>query len=80
MIWSTVVILGLVQLCACKPFSKRWNDFSVKHSWTQVPRGWELYGPAPAEYMLDLRIGLKQDKLDELITSLYEVSDPAHAR
>jgi tripeptidyl-peptidase-1 len=26
------------------------------------------------------RIGLKQDKMDDLITSLHEVSDPAHAR
>jgi tripeptidyl-peptidase-1 len=27
-----------------------------------------------------MRIGLKQDKLDELISALYEVSDPAHER
>jgi tripeptidyl-peptidase-1 len=46
----------------------------------EVPRGWELHGPAPDYYTMDMRIGLKQDKLDELISSLYEVSDPAHKR
>jgi tripeptidyl-peptidase-1 len=29
---------------------------------------------------MDMRIGLKQNKVEELISSLYEVSDPAHAR
>jgi hypothetical protein len=27
-----------------------------------------------------MRIGLKQEKIDELIASLYEVSDPTHSR
>jgi len=80
MIWSAVGVFALVQLCASKPLAKRWDDFSVKHSWTEVPRGWELQGPAPADYSMDMRIGLKQDRLDELISTLYEVSDPAHER
>jgi tripeptidyl-peptidase-1 len=80
MIWSTVLIAVFAQLCISKPLSKRWNDFSLKHSWNEVPRGWQHHGPAPPEYTMDLRIGLRQDKLDELISSLYEVSDPAHAR
>jgi len=80
MIWPTVVTLTLVLLCVSTPSSNRWDDFSVKHSWTEIPHGWELHGPAPANYSMNMRIGLKQDKLDELISSLYEVSDPAHER
>jgi tripeptidyl-peptidase-1 len=80
MMWFTVLTLAFVQLCVSKPLFKRWDDLSVKHSWSEIPRGWELYGPAPANYSMDMRVGLKQDKLDELIASLYEVSDPAHER
>ncbi len=81
MFWSSVFLLGLAQLIASKPLaSKRWDDFEVKHAWTEVPRGWELHGPAPSDYIFDMRIGLKQDRFDELVTALYEVSDPAHAR
>lgn len=46
----------------------------------KIPKGWEYHSPAPADHSLDLRIGLKQDKIDELISSLYEVSDPSHSR
>lgn len=80
MIWSTVLVLGLAQLSIAKPLAKRWDDFSVKHSWSEIPRGWELHGPAPADHTMDMRIGLKQDKLEELIATLYEVSDPAHEK
>jgi tripeptidyl-peptidase-1 len=80
MIWSAVVVFALVQRCTPKPLAKRWDDFSVKHSWTEIPRGWELHGPAHPDHSMDLRIGLKQDRLDELISTLYEVSDPAHER
>ena len=80
MLWSTVFVLGLAQLTIAKPFAKRWDDFSVKHEWVKIPNGWELHGPAPAEHKMDLRIGLKQSKMDELITTLYEVSDPSHER
>lgn len=80
MLWSTVLVLGLAQLTLSKPLAKRWDDFSVKHEWAAIPNGWELHGPAPAEHKMDLRIGLKQDKMDELIAALYEVSDPSHER
>ncbi|KAF7976380.1 hypothetical protein HWV62_6953 [Athelia sp. TMB] len=80
MLWSTVFVAGLVQLCLSKEVFKRWDDFSVKHSWAEVPSGWELQGPAPEEHLINLRIGLKQDKLDDLIASLYEVSQPQHPK
>ena len=84
MFWaSQALIFGLAHLAASKPLpsqSKRWDDFGMKHAWDEVPRGWELHGPAPADYTFDMRIGLQQDKFGELVTSLYEVSDPAHQR
>ena len=79
MIWFTLAF-ALVHICVSKPLSKRWDDLSVKHSWTVLPQGWELHGPAPADHIIEMRIGLKQAKLDELISALYQVSDPDHER
>lgn len=84
MFWAAqALILGLAHLAASKPFpsqSKRWGDFGVKHAWDEVPRGWELHGSAPADYTFDMRIALKQDRFDDLVAALYEVSDPTHER
>ncbi|KAJ6568249.1 peptidase S8/S53 domain-containing protein [Mycena vulgaris] len=81
MLWLSAFVLGLVQLSVSKPLaSKRWNDVAVKHGWVEAPRGWEFHSTPPADHLLDMRIALKQNKLDELISSLYEVSDPAHER
>ena len=78
MLWSTLLFLGLA---AAKPLlNKRWSDHAVKHAWARVPSGWELQGPAPADHAFSMRIGLKQHKVDDLITALYEVSDPVHER
>ncbi|KAF7345392.1 Subtilisin-like protein [Mycena venus] len=77
---STFVVV-LAGLSGAKPLaSKRWNNVAVKHRWVEIPRGWEYHSTPPGDHLLDMRIGLKQDKLDELISSLYEVSDPAHER
>ncbi|KAF7983704.1 hypothetical protein HWV62_19635 [Athelia sp. TMB] len=80
MIWSTFLVLALAQLSVANPVSKRWDDLSIRHAWSEVPKGWELQGPAPGDHTMSLRIGLKQDKIDELIATLYEVSDPAHSK
>lgn len=80
MIWSTFLVLALAQLSVANPVFKRWDDPSVRHAWSEVPKGWELQGPAPGDHTMSLRIGLKQDKIDELIATLYEVSDPAHSK
>ena len=81
MLWSPAWILALIPLAVAKPLvSKRWDDFEVKHAWSDVPKGWNYHGPAPSDHVLDMRIALKQDKLEELISTLYAVSDPAHER
>ncbi|KAL7280332.1 hypothetical protein ACG7TL_005249 [Trametes sanguinea] len=81
MFWSSALLLALVHLAVANPLaSKRWDDLEVKHAWVEVPRGWELHGPAPADYTFDMRIGLKQDRFDDLVAALYEVSDPSHEK
>ena len=81
MLWLSVSVLGFAHLVVSASLSsKRWEALDVKHAWAEVPRGWELHSPAPADYTFDLRIGLKQNKFDDLVTALYEISDPAHNR
>ena len=77
---SLLVLLGLVQLGTSKTLLKRWNNLALKHAWPEVPHGWEHTAPAPSNYLLELRIGLKQDRIDDLIDNLMEISDPANPR
>lgn len=44
------------------------------------PTGWTKHMPAPADYLIDLRIALPQPNFHILETHLYEVSDPYHER
>lgn len=78
-LWSFVVV-ALAPVALTKPLAKRWDDFQVKHTWVETPSGWEVHGDAPADHRIDMRIGLKQDKFDELVEHLYQVSDPSHER
>ncbi|KAJ7508833.1 peptidase S8/S53 domain-containing protein, partial [Mycena galericulata] len=81
MLWLSAFVFGLAHLSAAKPLaSKRWDDVAVKHAWVETPRGWEFLSAAPADHLLDMRIGLKQNKIEELISSLFEVSDPTHEK
>ncbi|KAI0796218.1 peptidase S8/S53 domain-containing protein [Abortiporus biennis] len=78
--WS-LLLFALVQVVVSTPLlSKRWDDFDVKHAWVEVPKGWELHGPAPADHRFTMRVGLKQDKFEDLVSTLYEVSDPFHPK
>ncbi|KXN85175.1 Tripeptidyl-peptidase SED2 [Leucoagaricus sp. SymC.cos] len=80
MLWRPTFVLLLAQLIIATPLARRWNDFAEKHSWVGVPKGWELYSEAPSDYTFDLRIGLRQGGMDDLIGHLTEISDPTHAR
>jgi tripeptidyl-peptidase I len=80
-IWSATLFLCFLQSSIVNSLIiKRWNNFTPKHAWANPPTNWELIGPAPSDYSLQLRIGLKQDRAHELISNLYEVSDPTHPR
>jgi hypothetical protein len=37
-----------------------------------VPRRWTRIGPAPRQHLIELQIGLKQNRFDELEKHLYE--------
>lgn len=89
---ATAMFLGLAVLAAALAGSgvralatpalhKRFGEPAVKHAWAEVPDGWDVdeQGVPPADHMINLRIGLKQHKIDVLIEQLYDVSDPASA-
>ena len=81
MLRLALLALSFGSLAVGKPLiSKRWDDFEVKHAWAEIPAGWNFYAPAPADHIIDMRIALTQDKFDELVKQLFEVSDPYHAK
>ena len=77
---SFSILIGIANLALAKPLLRRFDDFTEKHAWTEIPRGWVYEAPAPRDHEFDLRIALKQDKIDDLIANLLEVSNPTHAR
>ncbi|KAJ6460107.1 tripeptidyl peptidase A [Mycena vitilis] len=54
-------------------------EHKVKES-VVPPRGWSIIGPAPADHLIKLRIGLPQSNFDVLEEHLYAISDPYHER
>jgi tripeptidyl-peptidase-1 len=80
MLWSSILLLVAAQLCTSRILSRRWDDVAEKHAWVDIPRGWQLKAPAPANHHFELRIGLNQQGIDELIANLMEISDPTHSR
>lgn len=77
---SSGLLLTFVHLCSANPLVKRWDDTAVHHAWTEVPRGWELVGPAPADQNLTLSISLKQDGVDQLTRRALQISNPSDLR
>lgn len=55
------------------------TDYSLFSS-HHAPKEWQKLSKADPSHMIGLRIGLKQNKFDELERHLYEVSDPSHRR
>jgi len=80
MLWTSFLLLGLAQLCTSNVLTKRWDDVAEKHSWVETPRGWQLKGPAPSKHIFQLKIGLRQHGMEDLIANLMEISDPTHSR
>ncbi|PPQ71894.1 hypothetical protein CVT24_006868 [Panaeolus cyanescens] len=78
--WGALFLFAFAQLCAANPVVRRWDDFSEKHSWAETPRGWAFKAEAPANHVFPMRIGLKQNGIDDLIANLMEISDPSHSR
>lgn len=54
-------------------------SYSIKER-NNIPESWARVGDAPADHILNLRIGLKQSNEDGLENHLFEISDPTHHR
>ncbi|KAK7467531.1 hypothetical protein VKT23_004584 [Stygiomarasmius scandens] len=82
MLWSsTFAFVPLLGLAVASPvFDTPYSDFQTKHSWVEIPKGWEYHSTPPADTLISLRLGLKQARFDELLSHLYQVSDPTHSR
>jgi len=72
---SAVPLSGLAT-----PLSPRWEDMVLKHSWNVTPENWECLGLPPTGTIIDLHVALKPHREEALIDSLYEVSNPSHAK
>ncbi|KAG9076070.1 hypothetical protein FS749_012190, partial [Ceratobasidium sp. UAMH 11750] len=69
--------LALALLSSASPLA---TEFTTRHELHEVPTGWTAVARAPAEHLINMRIGLKQARMTELLSTLAEVSDPTHAR
>ncbi|KAI0925655.1 hypothetical protein AcV5_008333 [Taiwanofungus camphoratus] len=73
-IWLVLALSAFVNAAPGKDCAHR-----LKES-VPPPRGWTKQRPAPADHVIELRIGLPQPNFSVLEQHLYEVSDPFHAR
>ncbi len=83
MLWSQLLALFAIaqlSLASPRPLAERYTTLRKRHSWDAPPRGWEFHSAPDAGEVIELRIGLRQGRVDELILSLYEVSEPGHQR
>jgi tripeptidyl-peptidase-1 len=62
------------------PFTSRWEEVHVKHSWSSMPDGWTNLGHPAADTTTDLHIALKAKNESALIDALNKVSSPDHPK
>ncbi|KAJ7291911.1 tripeptidyl peptidase A [Mycena rebaudengoi] len=74
---SLVSLLPLVAFALALPSQN--CEHKVKEA-VVPPRGWTIFGPAPPDHLIKLRIGLPQSNFDILEEHLYAISDPYHER
>ncbi|KAF7335276.1 Tripeptidyl-peptidase sed2 [Mycena sanguinolenta] len=74
---SLASILPLVVLAFALPSKD--CEHQVKEE-VVPPRGWTIFGPAPSDHFINLRIALPQSNFNLLEQHLYEISDPYHER
>ncbi|KAH8981279.1 subtilisin-like protein [Lactarius hatsudake] len=78
---SVLSVLAVIFLGSlAQPFSPRWDDMRIKHSWNAVPENWESLGNPLSGSTIDLYVALKAHRENALIDTLYQVSDPNHPR
>ncbi|RXW21376.1 hypothetical protein EST38_g4477 [Candolleomyces aberdarensis] len=78
--WLTLLLCSILAFVAATPLHELWDVIDVKHSWSDIPRGWSYDSTPPGNHMFDLHIGLAQSRIDDLLGHLMEVSEPTHPR
>lgn len=76
---AAVALLATQALAAALPDPFINTDYTVKETHS-IPRGWSRVSKPSKDHLLELQIGLKQERFDELRKHLFEISDPKHAR
>jgi tripeptidyl-peptidase-1 len=71
-LWTAVA--AVTSLALANPLHKRFN-YQIKET-HNPPRQWTRVGPAPADAVLNLHIGLKMGKWEELERHLHESTEP----
>jgi tripeptidyl-peptidase-1 len=65
-------LLLLASAVVASPIDKlQVREYAVK-SFHHTPRKWQRFGAAPPDHVLELQIGLKQSKIDDLLQHLNE--------
>ncbi|KDQ64444.1 hypothetical protein JAAARDRAFT_28073 [Jaapia argillacea MUCL 33604] len=77
--WLAFVTLPFLRVFAV-PAPSHHDCAHVVKERVEPPRNWVPLGPAPADHILELRIGLPQPNFHLLEEALYQVSDPYHDR
>ncbi|KAF6753083.1 subtilisin-like protein [Ephemerocybe angulata] len=75
-ILPVLVFYGVMSFAVATPL----QNTTLKHSWDNIPRGWSFEATPDPDHTFDLHIGLTQNRVQDLIHHLMEVSDPTHPR
>ncbi|KAH9022850.1 peptidase S8/S53 domain-containing protein [Lactarius pseudohatsudake] len=71
---SVISVLAVILYGSlAKPFSPRWDDMRIKHSWNAVPENWESLGNPLRGTTIDLYVALKAHRENALIDTLYQI-------
>ncbi|KAJ7261593.1 hypothetical protein C8J57DRAFT_1634672 [Mycena rebaudengoi] len=71
--------VSLVSLLPLVAFAFALPSQDCEHK-VKEERGWTIFGPAPPDHLIKLRIGLPQSNFDVLEEHLHAISDPYHER
>lgn len=77
--FTAAVLFTAQALSAVLPDALASTAYAVKETHF-VPRGWSRVAKPSSDHLIDLQIGLKQERFHELEQHLYQVSDPSHER
>lgn len=74
---STALLLGACNVLYWVSCTNAFENLVVHEDRMNIPQGWTKRGKAQPALSLPLRIGLKQQNLDQGEELLYDISNPA---